>query len=118
MELKTLIQIKSSFAKELKDAANGKKNSLPFIIHEISPSPIVKDGETFQSLVTGGTVGQIATLKKNEKTIQILDKRREQLTFKTEEEFLDFINNKLPNNVNAIALNFAYPIKPVLQMEN
>lgn len=113
MDLKTLTNIRSNFAKEVREAANGEKNSLPFVIHEISSRPIVKDGETFQSLVVGGSVGKIATLKKNGKSIQILDKIEEQLSFKTEKEFLDFVNSRLPDDINVIALNFAYPIKPV-----
>lgn len=113
MDLKTLIQIKSNFTKEIKDAANGEKNSLPFIVHEISLSPIVKDGEIFQVLVVGGTVGKIAILKKDGNTIKILSKKEEQLPFRNEEEFLEFINNRLSENINTLALNFAYPIKPI-----
>lgn len=113
MDLETLILIKSNFTKEIEGALNGEKNSLPFIIHKISPNPIVKNGEIFQVFVVGGTVGKIATLKKNGNTIKILSKKEEHLPFRTEEEFLEFINIRLPENVNILVLNLAYPIKPI-----
>src|SRR3989344_6481576 len=113
MSLEQLKIISNNFTQEIRNANAGEKTSLAFIIHDLSPSPIVKDGETFQSLVIGGSVGKIATLKKNEKSIQILDKKEKPLSFQTEAEFFDFINNGLPDNINALALNFAYALKPV-----
>ncbi|MBF8250108.1 MAG: Hexokinase 2 protein [Candidatus Levybacteria bacterium] len=107
--------ISNNFKQELQDAQAGKKTSLAFIIHELSPSPIVKDGEIFQTLVIGGTIGIIATLKKNNNAIQILDKKEKKLSFKTGEEFLDYVNQELQENIKTLALNFAYPIKPVFE---
>lgn len=115
MNIKQLRIISSNFAQEIQAASNGKINSLPFIVHELSPSPLVKDGEIFQSMAIGGTVGKITTLKKNGGAIQILDKKEEQLSFETAGEFLDFISRSLPEDVSTLALNFAYPIKPVFE---
>lgn len=115
MDIEQLKTIQQNFVRELQEASRGKKTSLPFIVHELSPNPIVKNGEIFQTFVVGGTVGKIATLKKNESNIQILNKKEEKLLFKTEEEFLDFVNSRLLDDINHIALNFAYPIKPVFE---
>lgn len=107
--------IANNFTQELQNAQGGKKTSLGFIIHELSPSPIVKDGEIFEVLVIGGTVGEIATLKKNGKAIQILDKKKERLSFKNEKAFLDFVNSRLPNNINTVGLNLANALKPIFE---
>ncbi|MDP2585357.1 MAG: hypothetical protein Q8P29_00590, partial [Candidatus Levybacteria bacterium] len=113
MHIHTLRKITKNFVHEIKLANSGKKTSLAFIVHELSPSPIVKDGEVFMSIVIGGTVGKIATLKKNGNAIQIIGNEEEQLSFKDGKEFLYFINKKLPENIDTLALNFAYPIKPI-----
>lgn len=115
MNAKQLKIISNNFTQELLGAKNGKKTSLPFIVHGISPSPLVRDGEVFQSIVIGGTVAKIATLKKNGKTIQILNKKEEKLSFKTEEEFLDYIDKELPENINILVLNFAHALKPIFE---
>lgn len=117
MDIEQFKIISSNFAQELRDARDGKKTSLPFIVHEISPNPVVADGETFQSLVIGGTVGKTATIRnrKNGSDIEILDKKEQQLSFRTEEDFLVYVESNLLDNIDVLALNFAYPIKPVLE---
>lgn len=115
MTIKQLRVVSDDFARELHDAQDGKKTSLAFIIHELSLSPIVKEGEIFESMAIGGTIGKIANLKNSKGTIEIMDKKEKKLSFKTEEEFLDFISSNLPENIDTLALNFAYPIKPVFE---
>ncbi len=115
MSIEQLRIISNNFAQELRDASDGKINSLCFIVHEISQSSIVKDGETFQALAIGGTVGKIAILKKTGNTVRIIDEKEEQLLLKTEEEFLDFINRKLLANINVLALNLAQSLKPIFK---
>ena len=116
MHIGKLKTIAAKFTQELKDAQAGKTTSLPFIIHELSPSSIVADGEVFQSLVIGGTVGNVATLKKTRDNIEILEKKEKtELAFKSKEDFLAFVSSNLPDNIDVLALNFAYPIEPVLE---
>src|SRR3989344_5571915 len=115
MDIKTLSKIYHNFVSELEKATKGKTTSLPFIVHELSPSPIVEEGEVFQVIVIGGSVYKQATLIKNGKGIEILEKKEEQLTFRTEDEFLRFIDLSLKKDVNVLALNFAYPIEPVFE---
>jgi len=115
MDIQQLRAISNNFTQELHNAYDGKKTSLGFIVHQLPSFPIVEDCEVFQSIVIGGTVGRIATLKKNGKEIQILDKKVKQLSFRTGEEFLDFINRNLSENINVLALNFAYRLKPFFE---
>lgn len=108
--------ISDNFTRELRDAQDGKKTSLAFIVHELSPSPIVQDGEIFESLIIGGTVAKTALLKKNGSKFEILqEEKRIKLSIGSEEDFLAFVNSTLPENVNALAFNFAYPLKPVFE---
>ena len=112
-QLKTIQQ---NFVKELKAANAGKKTSLPFIIHKLSSLPIVKDGEVFQALVIGGSIFKRALCRKVKDRISILKKETEKpLSFKTENEFLRFIEREMYSDVNVLTLNFAYPLKPVFE---
>ncbi|MEK7517592.1 MAG: hypothetical protein AAB583_03500 [Patescibacteria group bacterium] len=113
--MQTLKSIKNNFVSELQDAYAGKKTSLPFIIHKISKNPIVKDSETFHVLVIGGTVAKVAALRKNGERINILGKQDDQVNFQTEEDFLSFAESKIKQNINVLALNFAYPMTPIFE---
>lgn len=115
MNIKQLRIIQSNFLHELQDAQNGKKTSLRFIVHQIPPSPIVKNGEAFQAFVIGGTVAKTATLRKKDANIKILDSKQYQISFKTGQDFLAFVEDKLGKDINVIALNFAYPMTPVFE---
>lgn len=116
MDFAQLKTIKQNFVKELKVANAGKKTSLPFIVHKLSSASIVRDGEVFQVVVIGGTVGKVAIVKKTSNDIQILEKKDEKrLEFREAEDFLSFINKELEDGTNTLALNFAYPIKPVFE---
>ena len=116
MEIAQFKSIKQNFVRELKAANAGKKTSLPFIVHKLSSAPIVEDGEDFEALVIGGSIFKRAICKKTIDKISIIKKERElPLTFKTEKEFLEFIDGELSKDVNILSLNFAYPIKPVFE---
>lgn len=66
-------------------------------------------------MVIGGTVGKTATLRKAGGNLEILGKEEHQLSFKTEEDFLEYAESTLADNVNVFVLNFAYPIQPVFE---
>lgn len=114
---RVLKTISGNFLAEIKKSYKGDKTSLHFVIHELPSHPIVVNGEIFQSLVVGGTIVKTATLKKNGEKILILDQKEKYLPFKTEKGFLEFADSILQNNVNILALNFAYPIRPLLADE-
>lgn len=112
VQLKTIM---NNFVRELEHAYAGKKTSFPFIVHELSPSPIVKNGEVFQAFVIGGSVAKTATLRNNGNDIKILKTKQDQVNFKTEKDLLSFVEDKTEKDISVIALNFAYPIKPVFE---
>ena len=92
MDLNTLKKIQANFTKELKDADSGKKTSLPYIIQKLSDSTIVKDGETFQVIVTGGTICKEATVVSQNGKVVLINKQEMPCgSFNTKETFLKFI---------------------------
>src|SRR3989344_2843629 len=114
MELKELEKITSAFVKELKLSAKGEKTSLPFLIHEFSPTPLVADGEAFQVLKVGGSIGQNALVVKHGQEIVIKAMEEERLPlFSTGKAFLSYIKSHLRKKINYLALNFDYPMKSV-----
>lgn len=116
MNIDSLKKIQLNFLKELRDAQNGKKTSLPFIIHELSPIPLVKEGENFEVLVVGGSVLKKALIRKTKKGIKILKIEREKnIHFGNGKDFLNLIGKELYPEIKTLALNFAYPLQPVFE---
>ena len=116
MKKQVLKTIKSSFLHELQNAYAGKKTSLPFITHQLSLSPLVKENEIFEVLIIGGSVWKKAFLKKTKNGIELIKKQTEQpVNLKNERDFLAFIENELPDEVTTLALNFAIPMEMVFE---
>lgn len=115
MNISQLKAIQQNFVKELQDAKNGKKTSLPFIVHMLATSSIVRDREVFQSLVVGGTMAKFASVKKEASEPQAFRIKEQQLSFRTEEDFLGFVESILLQDINVVSLNFAYPLKPIFE---
>lgn len=109
-------KISSNFLEELTKASLGRKTSLPFILHKISAKPLLKDGEIFQVLVIGGTIFRKAIVKKEGKSFTIIERdAKYQPPFKHRRDFELFVEREISEKVNKVALNFAYPLKPVLE---
>ncbi len=116
MDINQLKIIQDSFVKELELSESGKKTSLTYIVHTLSPSPLVKEGETFQVLVFGGSVTLNALLKKrNNKLVLLKRESRGQKRFPTKEEFLSLVEQELDPSVSLVAVNLAYPLTPVFE---
>jgi len=116
MDLLELQKITAAFVKELKLSAKGEKTSLPFLIHEFSSTPLVPDGEAFQVLKVGGSIGQNALVVKHGQEIEIKAMEEERLPlFSTGKAFLSYIKSHLRKKINYLAMNFAYPMKPVFE---
>lgn len=116
MDISTLKTITQNFVTELDDSQSGKKTSLPFIIHELSKSPLAHDKETFQVLKIGGSIMQNALVHKEGNDIIVDSIEEERLPiFTTGKAFLAFIKSHLRKNIRILALNFAYPLKPVFE---
>lgn len=112
-QLKT---IANNFSQEIQNAQNGEKSSVSFIIHEIHPSPIVKDGEIFQTLEIGGTFAGTALFKRNGNIVEILKKENKvKLSIRNGHDLLAFINDSLPEKANVLAINIAQPLKPIFR---
>lgn len=109
-----LKHVKQDFSEELRLAQDGNKTSLPFILHKIASKPQVEDGEIFQVLVIGGTIFQKALVKKEGKNIVLLEKEEKyQPQFHHKSDFEKFIEKEISSKVSNVALNFAYPLKPI-----
>jgi len=116
MDLSTLQQIQENFLQELELASAHHKTSLPFILNTLPSSPLVKEGEVFQVLAIGGSIYRKALLKKTSSGITILEVSQGSLPkFATKEIFLSFIAEHIDTNVQILAINFAYEIKPVFE---
>lgn len=111
MDTHALRLIKDNFAQALLQGVSG---SLPFIKHNLAPTSLVKEGETFQTLVIGGSFYQKAMMKKVGENIQIISHDQgPQPPFLTESDLMEFIETHIDPAVSIVALNFAYPMTPV-----
>lgn len=116
MDTSELIQIKNNFYSELERANEGKNSSLPFIVHEMPSFSAVEEGQEFQVLVIGGTYATSARIKKENGKCVILTCDKTTLPMLlNKEDFLLFIEQSLFPDVSVLALNFAFPIKPVFE---
>ncbi|HUD18892.1 MAG TPA: hypothetical protein VMR81_00400 [Patescibacteria group bacterium] len=111
-----LQSISANFVRELSDAQNGKKTSLPFIIHQLPKTPIVKENEPFQVLKIGGSILQNSHVVRQGSDIIIKTLVEEQLpVMTTKDVFLSVIDKHLDPQVSTVAINFAYPMQPVFE---
>lgn len=111
------LKIKDTFVHELSCSLQKKKTSLPFIENPLSfNSTLIKDNESFQIFVIGGTNGIIATVQKSSKNIKIISKKSISLVdfFSTIEGFFAFIESYLNPKVRVIGINFAFGLKPIV----
>lgn len=116
MDIQTLRQVKTDFLSDLHQAALGQQTSLPFIRHHLGKASLVKSGDIFQALVIGGSIYQKATMKKEGNQVQIIEHDQEpQPPFLTKADFMTFLETHIHPDVEVIALNFAYPLMPVLR---
>lgn len=114
MEIATLKTIQKNFIKELQDASNGKKTSLPFLIHQLPSTPLVKKGEKFQVIGIGGSIYDSALVAKEGDSITILQHEHGHVPkFETAEIFLSFVEKIVRDDISVIALNFAFPMQPI-----
>jgi len=116
MDIKTLQTITKNFTKELGDAKAGRKTSLPFIVHQLASHPIVAPGETFQVLKIGGSILQKSLLVRPNGEIIIKTFEEEHLpVLTTKDVFLSVIDKNISTRASVVAINFAYPMKPVFE---
>ena len=109
--------IRDAFCRELELAADNKAQSLPFIRYALPAAPIVQPGQIFQAFVIGGTNSEIATILYNvDGTAEVIDYHvhYEMERFKKASDLLSFIDKHVDAIADAIAINFAFPLSPIM----
>lgn len=115
MEERAILKsVQLDFFKELRSSFSGKKTSLPFIINSLPSTPLVSENETFQVMVIGGSVFKKIIGKKRKAGTSFSKKAQEPLpVLRTKEDFISLVERNLDPNTSVVALNFAYPVRPV-----
>lgn len=113
MDFKILQEITNNFTDELTRSAKGEKTSLPFIKNTIPASPLVKDGETFQVMIIGGTNFFKALLTKAQGNLKILTEEHDNLPiFPDKKTFFSYLEKQLDPTVSVLAITFGFAIEP------
>lgn len=112
----TLLEIKKNVIKELEKACVGQPSSFPFISHALSEKPLVKAGEKFQVLSIGGSYFRNSLLQTKDGKLQIIKNTTGALPqFANEDLFLQFILEQIDKTIEHVAVNFAYPLIPIMR---
>jgi hexokinase len=114
--LSILKKISEDFTAELTTAKKGIKTSLPFIVHQLSREPLVGENQTFLVLKIGGSILQKSRVAKvgNDIIIKTLEESKLPV-MTTKDIFLSIIDKAIDPDMETVAINFAYPLKPVFQ---
>ncbi|MDO8497861.1 MAG: hypothetical protein Q7S61_04950 [bacterium] len=114
-ELRT---IKDTFYKELVDANSGKTTSIPFLIHTLPHSSILNPDELFQTITIGGSVFKTALFQNTPNGPHLLKEQESPIpVFSTADIFFSFLLSHLYPDVSHVAINFAFPVSPVIKEE-
>ncbi len=114
MEITDLQHITANFVKELRAAESGKKTSLPFIIHQLPKAPLVRDEEVFQVIKIGGSILQKSNVMSVHGDVVIKTFEEEHLpVLTTKDVVLSVIEKHISPKTTVLAINFAYPLKPI-----
>ncbi len=109
-----IASIKDSFVRELASASRSQKTSLPFIVHQLPKTPLVKEGDVFQVIKVGGSILQKSNVMSVGGTVVVKTFEEERLPiFTTKDVFLSVIEKHISPKTTVLAVNFAYPLKPV-----
>lgn len=119
LSVEDLKTISHSFYSELRAAYEGKQNSLSFLIHKLPLQPSIEEDSQVQVMVFGGTIFKTALFQKKEgQFIQLGDESEKKTPlFVDKNTFVQFVLQELKENVQYLALNFSYPIKPCLNKD-
>lgn len=114
MDINTLQSIKYRFIQELTSGRQSQKTSLPFIRHTLAQISIVENDEVFQVMVIGGSYYQKALMQKTDGSIKMLSHSEgTQPPFLKEHSLMEFLEKHIDPQVKTVAINFAYPLKPI-----
>lgn len=114
MEEGTLRQIAQSISSELQNAALHKPSSFSYIHNSIRTTK--SPPEKILVLVIGGSVFKKALCSLKDNTVEILHSmEKPQPTLHTKSDFLQFAAAEIDSTIPHIAINFAYPVTPLLR---
>lgn len=108
-----LKKIASNFADELTKANSNEPTSLQFLKNTLPDTDLIKKDEIFQIFTLGGSNFENALIQNKENDIEILDHKIS--PFKGFENFFEFLKSNLHPEVTWVAINFAYPVIPVVR---
>lgn len=118
MPFDTLEQITQDMVAELLAKNPPSSTTLSFIPHHISPSRMLEEGELFQVIVIGGTYYKCALFEYLNGQAHIKDAEDGTLeTLHTEQTLLLFIESLLHPSIRKLVVNFAFPLKPIVDPE-
>jgi hexokinase len=114
MKIDELKTITKNFVKELESAEAGKRTSLPFIVHQLPKAPIAKEDEVFQVIKIGGSILQKSNVFAKGDNVLVKTFEEDSLpVMTTKDVFLSVIDRHISPKTTLLAINFAYPMKPV-----
>lgn len=107
--------ISDAFAQELQSASVGRPSSLSFITHQLPKKPLLTKG-IVQGIVIGGTNYLLSTEKLLADGSRTVIERKTGIlpTFATKDILVQFFKDHMDQRADAIGINFAFPIRPVL----
>lgn len=108
-------KIRDNFLSELTKASQSQPSSISYFKHAFPKKPVIQTG-LVQAFVIGGTNFDVSLARISEKReIKEIKKERKKGTIPNlanAKTFLTFIKKYLHPQTKAVAINFAYPLKP------
>lgn len=115
MESLELHSLAESIQKELK-LAKKTSSSFPYIHTPLPPNKTMSSDELVQVFAVGGSVFKKALYQKTGSTIKMLSSSKsDQPTFSTKDDLFTFLLQEIDPHITKLAINFAYPLDPVLR---
>jgi hexokinase len=116
---KELQAISESFTKELDDARDGQSNSLAYLQNPLASSSFLSNSDVVQVMSIGGTLCKTAYIHNHEGVLEFTDYDITSIPlFDTKEHFLSYVTKHIKKDATILALNFAYPMAPILRNEH
>ncbi len=116
---KDLQVISESFTKELDDARDGQSNSLAYLQNPLASSSFLSNSDVVQVMSIGGTLCKTAYIHNHEGVLEFTDYDITSIPlFDTKEHFLSYVTKHIKKDATILALNFAYPMAPILRNEH
>lgn len=105
-----------SLLQELKAASQGEKNSIKYLKTDLTRKKLIEEGQNFQVIMVGGSHLETVLARFEQGQLQMLNfKQTEIKKLVNRQIFFDYIEQFLQPMVSIVALNFAYPIQPLVR---